>query len=270
MRLLPPACGRGVGGEGFGALIGRASRHPQPVVSRRCCGRRSPASSTRGSRCRREKMRKAPLQLQIFGDRHLAADLALMRDDAVLGFEDREQPALDREPRQLDRVLRRRAPAERAGHVDLDIARAVNAHRLGHLALEVVQVGDGRGRDIGNAVRDRDLRHELAGAEDVARLLAHRRRRRGARRRRRRRRALHAGVHVGFVVVADVEHVVVALEHAGQAAEADIGRAAVAALGDHAHSSRPCTRIAAATPVATAAALPNSECIHGICHEVSG
>ena len=32
----------------------------------------------------------------------------------------------------------------------------------------------------------------------------------------------------------------------------------------------PSTRIAAATPVATAAALPNSECIHGICHEVSG
>jgi hypothetical protein len=30
------------------------------------------------------------------------------------------------------------------------------------------------------------------------------------------------------------------------------------------------TRMAAATPVATAAALPNSECSHGNCHEVSG
>ena len=40
---------------------------------------------------------------------------------------------------------------------------------------------------------------------------------------------LHAGVHVGLVVVADVEHVVVALEHARQAAEADVGGAAVAA-----------------------------------------
>ena len=30
------------------------------------------------------------------------------------------------------------------------------------------------------------------------------------------------------------------------------------------------TLIAAAMPVATAAVLPNSECIHGICHEVSG
>ena len=35
-------------------------------------------------------------------------------------------------------------------------------------------------------------------------------------------------------------------------------------------SGRFFTRIAAATPVATAAALPNSECSHGNCHEVSG
>ena len=35
-------------------------------------------------------------------------------------------------------------------------------------------------------------------------------------------------------------------------------------------SCLPCARSAAAMPVATAAALPNSEWIHGICHEVSG
>ena len=35
-------------------------------------------------------------------------------------------------------------------------------------------------------------------------------------------------------------------------------------------SLRPCARCAAATPEATAAALPNSEWIHGICHDVSG
>ncbi len=33
---------------------------------------------------------------------------------------------------------------------------------------------------------------------------------------------------------------------------------------------RPFTFRAAATPVATAGALPNRECIHGICQEVSG
>ena len=35
-------------------------------------------------------------------------------------------------------------------------------------------------------------------------------------------------------------------------------------------SSRPLTRSAAATPVATAGALANSECSHGTCHEISG
>lgn len=55
-----------------------------------------------------------------------------------------------------------------------------------------------------------------------------------ARGRRRRRTALDTGVHVAAVVVANVKHVVVALEHARQAAEADVGGAAVAALGDNA------------------------------------
>ena len=58
--------------------------------------------------------------------------------------------------------------------------------------------------------------------------------RRRARRRRRRARALHAGVHVGLVVVADEEHVVVALEHARQAPESDVDGPAVAGLGDDA------------------------------------
>ena len=35
-------------------------------------------------------------------------------------------------------------------------------------------------------------------------------------------------------------------------------------------SCRPSARCAAATPEATAAALPNSEWIHGTCHDVSG
>ena len=61
---------------------------------------------------------------------------------------------------------------------------------------------------------------------------------RGAGGGRRRAGALHAGVHVALVVVTDEQHVVAALEHAGQAAEADVDRAAVAALADHAR--RPC------------------------------
>ena len=48
-------------------------------------------------------------------------------------------------------------------------------------------------------------------------------------------RALHAGVHVRLVVVTDVEHVVVSLEHPGQAREADVHGPAIAALRDDAH-----------------------------------
>ena len=181
-----------------------------------------------------EQVREALLQLQVLGHRHLAPDRRARGDLAVLRLEQREEAGLDGEARELDRVLGRRAPAERTRHEDVDVARAADPHRVRHLALEVAQVGDARGRDVRNAVRHRDPRHVLAGAEDVAGRGPDRRRRRGARRRRRRARALHAGVHVRLVVVADVEHVVVALEHARQAAEADVGRAAVAALRDHA------------------------------------
>ena len=87
---------------------------------------------------------------------------------------------------------------------------------------------------------------------------------------RRRTRTLHAGVHVGLVVVADVEDVVVALEHPGQAGHADVDGAAVAALGQHADVTGRSSAAAAATPVATEAALANSECSHGNCHELSG
>ncbi len=68
--------------------------------------------------------------------------------------------------------------------------------------------------------------------EGVAGALADRLGGRGAGRGRGRARTLHPGVHVGLVVVADVEHVVVALEHAGQAGQPDVDRPAVAALGD--------------------------------------
>ena len=98
-----------------------------------------------------------------------------------------------------------------------------------------MQVGDARGRDVRDAVRHREERHVLAGAERVAGLVAEGGRRARARGGGRRARALHARVHVRLVVVTNVEHVVVALEHARQAPEADVHRAAVAALREHAH-----------------------------------
>ena len=78
-------------------------------------------------------------------------------------------------------------------------------------------------------------REVLAGAERVAGLVAEGRRRARSCSRGRGARALHARVHVRLVVVTDVEHVVVSLEHAREAPEADVHRAAVAPLREDAH-----------------------------------
>src|ERR1039457_2437287 len=48
-----------------------------------------------------------------------------------------------------------------------------------------------------------------------------------------------SSVHITFIIVANVEHVIVAFEHAGQAAKSDIGGAAIAALRDRAHLLAP-------------------------------
>ena len=51
--------------------------------------------------------------------------------------------------------------------------------------------------------------------------------------------ALHAGIHVRLVVVADIKHVVIALEHARQAAQPDVRRTSIAALRDNSHFRPP-------------------------------
>ena len=68
----------------------------------------------------------------------------------------------------------------------------------------------------------RDQRHALALAEHTARFIANGWRGRCAGGGRRGAGALHAGVHIRFVVIADVEHIVVALKHAREAAEPDV------------------------------------------------
>src|ERR1700730_546137 len=186
-----------------------------------------------------EQMGVTFLQLEVFGHGDFVPDRGTRRDFAVLSFEQREKAGLDRQARDLDRVFRGRTPAEGAWHEDVNVARTVNPHRDLDLALEIAQIGNARGRDVGNAMRHRDARHVLAGAEDIARGRPQCWGGGGPRRRRRRARALHAGVHVRLVVVTDIENVVVAFEHAGQAAEADVGRAAVTTLRDDAHAGAP-------------------------------
>ena len=82
-------------------------------------------------------------------------------------------------------------------------------------------------------------------------------------------RALHARVHVALVVVTDVEHVVVPLEHPGETGEADVEGAAVAALGDHALVAA-LDRERRSDSGRDADAFPNSECSHGSCQDDSG
>jgi hypothetical protein len=179
-----------------------------------------------------EKVGEAPLRPQIVRHRNLAADGMGPGDLAVFGLEQGEQTALHGQAGDADGVVGGGPPTQRTGDENVDISGALDAHGPGHLGLEVVEVGDAGGGDVGDVVGHGDQRQVLAGAEDVAGLVPDRGRGGGARRRRRGAGALDAGVHVGLVVVTDVEHVVVALEHARQTPEADVGGAAVAALGD--------------------------------------
>ena len=159
-------------------------------------------------------------------------------DVAVLGFEDREEPGLLGQTCHPDGVAGRRAPAQGARHQDVEVAGAALLHRPLHLGLEVVEVGDRRGRDVRDVVGHREAGQVLALAEDVARLRPDRLGRRRPGRRWRGAGTLDPGVHVRLVVVADEEHVVVPLEHPRQAAEADVDRSAVTGLADHPHVAR--------------------------------
>ena len=176
-----------------------------------------------------EQVCKALLQHQILLDGLLATDLGNIGHLTVFGFKDREQTGFVCKTREFNRLGRRSAPAKRARNENVDIARAVKTHCITHLAFQIVQIGHGGSCHVGNAVRHGDGGHVLALTETVAREIGRRHRRRRTGRRRRCRGTLHAGVHVGLVVKADIEHVVVALEHAREATEADVGGAAVTA-----------------------------------------
>ncbi len=188
-----------------------------------------------GPRLGLEQVREALLRAQVVLDGYLPADLRDAGHLAVACLEHREDARLLCQAGDPDRVLRRAAPAERAGDEDVQVARAADLHRGLDLRLEVAQLGDGGGRDVGDLVRHRDQRRALALAEHVPRLRSDGLRGGRARGGRRGARALHAGVHVRLVVVTDVEHVIVALEHPRQARHPDVHGAAVAALADDAH-----------------------------------
>src|SRR5947199_10277109 len=91
-----------------------AGRVDQPVFSDIGVADRLQPRDARVVMAALEQMREAALQLEIVLYRNLAANLAYLRDLAVLGLEDRIEAALDGKLRQPDGVMRRRSPAERA------------------------------------------------------------------------------------------------------------------------------------------------------------
>src|ERR1039457_161546 len=186
-----------------------------------------------------EQVRETFLRLEVFLYWNLTSYLQHTRDFAVFGLKHREHAGLLGQPCQANGVMRSRAPAQRARDKQVDITRAAYVHRLAYLVFQITQIGHRRRGDIRNVVRHGDLRHVFALAEHVARLGTDRHGGRGTRRRRCGRRTLHASVHVGFVVVTDVQHIVVALEHSRQTTKADVGGAAVAALRHDAHIMPP-------------------------------
>src|SRR6185312_5069520 len=114
--------------------------------------------------------RVAGLEPQVVGDGNAAADRGGTGDLAGFGLEDGEQAGFGGQPGDLDRVGGGAAPAERAGHQDVQVAGAVEVHRPGGLVLQVAQVGDRGGRHVGDLVGHGDQRDVLALAEVVARL----------------------------------------------------------------------------------------------------
>ena len=146
------------------------------------------------------------------------------------GLENREQAAFLGQPGDPDRVRATRSPS-RAGRAR---GCACSGRRgTPSPACTLLRGRAGRRRSPSPRRGFRAPSRSSARscpARTPRRALADRGRRRRAGGGRRRAGTLDAGVHVGLVVVADVEHVVVALEHPGQAGETDVDGAAVPAL----------------------------------------
>jgi len=113
----------------------------------------------------------------------------------------------------------------------MNVGRAGNQGCLLHLVHEVNRVGGRSGCHVGSAVGYGNGRHVLLPGRLPDALLAGGRGGRGGPVRSRRR-PLDTGIHVGFIVEAEVDKVMTALEGAAQGLHADVGGGTVATVGD--------------------------------------
>jgi hypothetical protein len=173
---------------------------------------------------------KAPLPLQPDPD---GKRLPRRISDAVAtAFDLVQRPVarLNRQPGDLHQLFGRVVPPGLAGREDVEEGGARGRERPPQLLPQIAPVADAGLGDVGCAVGRDDLGEILPWLELAALPRAHRGRRR-ARALRRGAAALDPRVHVPFVVVADVQEVIPALNRPGQALQPDIVGAAISADG---------------------------------------
>src|ERR1700693_6065709 len=108
-----------------------------------------------------EEMRVTPLWSEVLLDRDSRPDGRHADHLAMLGLEDREDARFLRQAREPDRLAGCAAPAQRTGNQDVDVAGSMKGHGTLHLRLQVSQVCDGCGCDVGDLVRHRNQRQAL-------------------------------------------------------------------------------------------------------------
>ena len=179
-------------------------------------------------------MLETPLDLQPLLDGDVLLRLVIELPFAVFDLIKGPEAGLDGEVGDLDGSLRLAPPSPEARREDVHELGPLDFHCLLDLGHEVPPaVGRGLG-DIGDVMSRHDFGEVFAELrfprDDLARG-------RGGRRGSPWGRAgtLNPGVHVGFVVVADVEHIVPSLHRPGESLQPDVVGPAVAAERDEFH-----------------------------------
>ena len=196
------------------------------------------ASSPRhdiGSSVLAEEVGVATLYREVGLDWHAMADRGYGGDLAVFASKTGKSPDSQASRRHPDRVARSRAPAKRARDEDVQVSGPVELHSPLDLGFGIMEIGDRRCGDMVNAMGHGETGKIFALSENIARFTAD-----GLSRRRAScwwcgPGSLHAGIHVGLVVVADEQYVVVALEHSRETTEPDVDRPSVTGLGHYPH-----------------------------------
>ena len=151
---------------------------------------------------------------------------------AVIHFEEGPVAGLHCQAADLHDFAGLIAPAAGAGRHHIEESRPFGIDCFRRLAVQIFEVLCERGLGrIRHMVLGDNGGQVLAVLDLAVRTFAGGRRRR-VRKHRSRRRTLNAGVHVGTIIIAHIDHIVSAFHGAGQRLEADIIGSAVSAEGD--------------------------------------